>query len=211
MKVNLNQFKRFEKQIILKKVGFAGQKKIFSANVLIVGLGGLGCPLLTYLAASGVGKIGIVDFRKVLRISNSMQILGKKFISAEKKLNQKFNLKQVTLKEKEKEILKQKKIVSIEKYNSIIKLFKKEVFEIQSNNKQERLILNNSFQKIQKNLKDLLANVIKEISMKKNINIVLLKENIFILNDQSADLTDEVLNSFNKKTKNIKIKIIIAD
>ena len=156
-------------------------------------------------------KIGIVDFRKVLRISNSMQILGKKFISAEKKLNQKFNLKQVTLKEKEKEILKQKKIVSIEKYNSIIKLFKKEVFEIQSNNKQERLILNNSFQKIQKNLKDLLANVIKEISMKKNINIVLLKENIFILNDQSADLTDEVLNSFNKKTKNIKIKIIIAD
>ena len=156
-------------------------------------------------------KIGIVDFRKVLRISNSMQILGKKFISAEKKLNQKFNLKQVTLKEKEKEILKQKKIVSIEKYNSIIKLFKKEVFEIQSNNKQERLILNNSFQKIQKNLKDLLANVIKEISMKKNINIVLLKENIFLLNDQSADLTDEVLNSFNKKTKNIKIKIIIAD
>ena len=156
-------------------------------------------------------KIGIVDFRKVLRTSNSMQILGKKFISAEKKLNQKLNLKQVTLKKKEKEILKQKKIVSIEKYNSIIKLFKKEVFEIQNNNKQERLILNNSFQKIQKNLKDLLANVIKDISMKKNINIVLLKENIFILNDQSVDLTDEVLNSFNKKTKNIKIKIIIAD
>ena len=54
MKNNLNQFKRFEKQIILKKIGFAGQKKIFSANILIIGLGGLGCPLLTYLAASGV-------------------------------------------------------------------------------------------------------------------------------------------------------------
>ena len=156
-------------------------------------------------------KIGIVDFRKVLRTSNSMQILGNKFISAEKRLNQKLNLKQVTLKKKEKEILKQKKIVSIEKYNSIIKLFKEEVFEIQNNNKQERLILNNSFKKIQKNLKDLLAKVIKEISMKKNINIVLLKENIFLLNDQSADLTNEVLNSFNKKTKNIKIKIIISD
>ena len=156
-------------------------------------------------------KIGIVDFRKVLRTSNSMKILGKKFISAEKKMNQKLNLKQVTLKKKEKEILKQKKIVSIEKYNSIIKLFKKEVFEIQNNNKQERLILNNSFKKIQKNLKDLLANVIKEISMKKNINIVLLKENIFLLNDPSADLTNEVLNSFNKKTKNLKIKIIISD
>ncbi|RPG94929.1 MAG: HesA/MoeB/ThiF family protein [Candidatus Pelagibacter sp. TMED253] len=69
MKINLGQFKRFEKQIILKKIGLAGQKKISSANVLVIGLGGLGCPLLTYLAASGVGKIGIVDFDKV-EISN---------------------------------------------------------------------------------------------------------------------------------------------
>ncbi len=69
MEINSSQFKRFEKQIILKKIGLAGQKKIFSANVLIIGLGGLGCPLLTYLAASGVGKIGIVDFDKV-EISN---------------------------------------------------------------------------------------------------------------------------------------------
>jgi len=69
MKTNLSQFKRFEKQIILKKIGLAGQKKIFSANVLVIGLGGLGCPLITYLAASGVGKIGIVDFDKV-EISN---------------------------------------------------------------------------------------------------------------------------------------------
>jgi len=69
MKINLSQFKRFEKQIILKKIGLAGQNKIFSANVLIIGLGGLGCPLLTYLAASGVGKIGIVDFDRI-EISN---------------------------------------------------------------------------------------------------------------------------------------------
>ena len=69
MKISLDQFKRFEKQIILKQIGFAGQKKIFNANVLIVGLGGLGCPLLTYLASSGVGRIGIVDFDKV-EISN---------------------------------------------------------------------------------------------------------------------------------------------
>ena len=69
MKINFNQIKRFEKQIILKKIGLAGQKKIFSGNVLIIGIGGLGCPLLTYLAASGVGKIGIVDFDKV-EISN---------------------------------------------------------------------------------------------------------------------------------------------
>tara|TARA_A100001015_G_scaffold242034_1_gene276439 strand:+ start:2981 stop:3724 length:744 start_codon:yes stop_codon:yes gene_type:complete len=69
MKINLSQFKRFEKQIILKKIGLSGQKKILSANVLVIGLGGLGCPLLTYLVASGVGKIGIVDFDKV-EISN---------------------------------------------------------------------------------------------------------------------------------------------
>ena len=69
MKLNLSQIKRFEKQIILKKIGLAGQKKISSAKVLIVGLGGLGCPLLTYLAASGVGTIGILDFDKV-EISN---------------------------------------------------------------------------------------------------------------------------------------------
>ena len=69
MKISLSQFKRFEKQIILKKIGLAGQKRIFSANVLIVGLGGLGCPLLTYLTSSGVGKIGIIDYDKV-EISN---------------------------------------------------------------------------------------------------------------------------------------------
>ena len=69
MEINSSHFKRFEKQIILKKIGLAGQKRIFSANVLVIGLGGLGCPLLTYIASSGVGKIGIVDFDKV-EISN---------------------------------------------------------------------------------------------------------------------------------------------
>ena len=69
MEINFNQLKRFEKQIILKKIGISGQKRIFSAKVLIIGLGGLGCPLITYLAASGVGKIGVMDFDKV-EISN---------------------------------------------------------------------------------------------------------------------------------------------
>ena len=65
MNFNLKDFKRFEKQIVLKKVGISGQKKIFSSKVLIIGIGGLGCPLLTYLVASGVGTIGIVDYDKV--------------------------------------------------------------------------------------------------------------------------------------------------
>ena len=69
MQLGLNDFKRFEKQIILKNIGVAGQKKIINAKVLIIGIGGLGCPLLTYLAASGVGTIGIADPDKI-EISN---------------------------------------------------------------------------------------------------------------------------------------------
>ena len=65
MKIDLRHFKRFEKQIVLKKIGINGQKKIFESKVLLIGVGGLGCPLLTYLAASGVGTLGIVDHDKV--------------------------------------------------------------------------------------------------------------------------------------------------
>ncbi len=61
MSLSLKDFKIFEKQIILKNIGITGQKRIFNSKVLIIGIGGLGCPLLTYLAASGVGTIGIVD------------------------------------------------------------------------------------------------------------------------------------------------------
>ena len=94
MKIKLDHFKRFEKQIILKKIGISGQKKILMSNVLVVGVGGLGCPLITYLAASGVGKIGIIDFDKV-EISNlnrqtlfGTNDLGKfKVIQAKKYIN----------------------------------------------------------------------------------------------------------------------------
>ena len=55
MRISQDELKKFEKQIILKKIGIAGQKKIFSGNVMVVGIGGLGCPLLTYLTASGRG------------------------------------------------------------------------------------------------------------------------------------------------------------
>ena len=61
MALNLKEFKRFEKQIILKKIGIFGQKKIKSAKVLIIGIGGLGCPLLSYLASSGIGNIGLTQ------------------------------------------------------------------------------------------------------------------------------------------------------
>ncbi len=75
MKFNLIDFQRFEKQIILKKIGISGQKKIKNSKVLIIGMGGLGSPLLTYLASSGVCNIGIIDNDRV-EISNlNRQIL----------------------------------------------------------------------------------------------------------------------------------------
>ena len=75
MTLNLRDFQRFEKQIILKKVGIAGQKKIQQAKVLIIGMGGIGCPLLTYLASAGICNIGIVDHDKIEIGNLNRQIL----------------------------------------------------------------------------------------------------------------------------------------
>jgi adenylyltransferase/sulfurtransferase len=75
MNLNFKEFKRFEKQIILKKIGINGQKKIKKTKILIVGIGGLGCPLLTYLAASGIKNIAIVDHDKVELSNLNRQIL----------------------------------------------------------------------------------------------------------------------------------------
>ena len=65
MELNLRDFRRFEKQIILKKIGISGQKRIKNSKILVIGMGGLGCPLVTYLASAGVSNIGIVDHDKV--------------------------------------------------------------------------------------------------------------------------------------------------
>ncbi|MDA9624773.1 HesA/MoeB/ThiF family protein [Candidatus Pelagibacter bacterium] len=99
MKITLGQFKNYEKQIILKKIGISGQKKIISSSVLVIGVGGLGCPLITYLASSGVGKIGVVDYDKV-EISNlnrqtlfGMNDLGKFKVNQAKKNINKLNKK----------------------------------------------------------------------------------------------------------------------
>lgn len=59
--LNNNQLKRYRRQLILKEVGEEGQKRLLNAKVLIIGAGGLGSPVALYLAAAGVGKIGLVD------------------------------------------------------------------------------------------------------------------------------------------------------
>ena len=75
MEFTKKQIDRYSRQIILKKVGVIGQKKLLKSSVLIVGAGGLGSPIAIYLAALGIGKIGIVDKDNV-EISNlSRQII----------------------------------------------------------------------------------------------------------------------------------------
>ena len=63
--LNRQLIERYSRQIILKKVGIQGQKSIMKSKVLIVGAGGLGCPVADYLCRAGVGNLGIVDFDKV--------------------------------------------------------------------------------------------------------------------------------------------------
>ncbi len=152
-------------------------------------------------------KIGIIDFRYILKSSNAMKLLGKKFLILEKEINKKIKQKQIFLKKKEESLKKSKTQLTEFEYKKRVKLFKKEVFKIQKKYKNERSLLKKSFQKVQKDIKDLLAQIIKDVSINKNINVVLLKENVFLFNNQSIDFTNEVLELFNNKTKSMKIII----
>jgi len=75
MKFTKKQLNRYSRQIILKKVGAIGQKKLLKSSVLIVGAGGLGSPISIYLSALGVGKIGIVDKDKVELSNLNRQVI----------------------------------------------------------------------------------------------------------------------------------------
>lgn len=70
-----DQLERYARHIILKEVGGVGQAKLLSSSVLVIGAGGLGSPLLLYLAAAGVGRIGIVDFDEVTLSNLQRQII----------------------------------------------------------------------------------------------------------------------------------------
>ena len=61
IKLNKNQIEMFSRQIVLKNIGIIGQEKIIKSKVLIIGMGGLGCPVAEFLVRAGVGTIGIVD------------------------------------------------------------------------------------------------------------------------------------------------------
>jgi adenylyltransferase/sulfurtransferase len=65
MQLDNDEIRRYSRHLILPEVGLAGQKKICSTSVVCIGAGGLGSPIAMYLAAAGIGKIGIVDFDTV--------------------------------------------------------------------------------------------------------------------------------------------------
>ena len=92
-KLDKKQIERFSRQIVLKNIGVIGQKKIIQSKVLIIGMGGLGCPVAEFLTRAGIGTLGIVDSDNV-ELSNihrqSLYNIGDikktKVIAAQKKL-----------------------------------------------------------------------------------------------------------------------------
>ena len=92
---NKEELNRYNRQLILSEIGLIGQEKLKKASVLIIGAGGLGCPILQYLVAAGVGEIGIAD-NDVVDLSNlqrqilfSVNDIGqKKALVASNRLNQ---------------------------------------------------------------------------------------------------------------------------
>ena len=85
MSKNLNkkEIEKFSRQIILKNIGAIGQKKILDSKVLIIGMGGLGCPVAEFLTRSGIGTLGIVDHDTV-----SLSNIHRQILYNEKDINQ---------------------------------------------------------------------------------------------------------------------------
>jgi len=93
----IQEYLRYNRQTILPEIGDEGQEKLKNAKVLVIGAGGLGCPILQYIATAGVGTIGIVDFdtieihnlhRQILYTENE---IGKSKVVTAKSILEKLN------------------------------------------------------------------------------------------------------------------------
>ena len=148
MKLSNTDLKLFSKQIVLKKVGVSGQKKLLKSKVLIVGMGGLGCPLLLYLVSSGVGEIGIADHDKIELSNLNRQILynfsdiGKLKVEVAKNRVNKINPK-IKINTFSKKITKDNISKIIKNYDIICD---------GSDNFETRFIINDHSKKMKKNL-----------------------------------------------------------
>lgn len=71
----IQDFLRYNRQMMLPEIGDSGQEKLKKAKILVIGAGGLGCPILQYIATAGIGTIGIVDFDKIELHNLHRQIL----------------------------------------------------------------------------------------------------------------------------------------
>ena len=154
-------------------------------------------------------SIGIVDFRSVLKNSKTMKKVGKQFLIFEKQLNEKIKNDETNIRKKEKKLLYLDKNTG--EYNLLKKEIKQEIAVLQKFAFEEKNKLNLSFQNVQKKLKDVLASIIKEISLRKEIDVVILKENAFLFNDENLDLSEDALSAFDEKTKNLKITKIKSE
>ena len=153
-------------------------------------------------------KIGIVDFRNILKESVTMKKIGKDFLKFEKRLNDKIKKQEKILRNKELKLSSNKTKISNLQFNKEKNDLNKEITNLQKFAFSERKELNLSFQLIQKKLRDILASIIKNISKEKNIDFVVLKENIFLINNFDLDLTTEALKKFDEKTSNLKIQFL---
>ena len=101
LKLSKKQIKRYSRQIVLKNIGILGQKKIIQSKVLIVGMGGLGCPAAELLTRAGVGNIGLIDFDKVdLSNIHRQSLYDTSDLNKSKVLSAKIKLKKINPKTK---------------------------------------------------------------------------------------------------------------